>query len=177
MSSKFVRSCLRMAALASACALAAPLAAHAHGDEDHTKKMSGKSAEHGGGEHASALGAPGDAKAVARTVTVNMSDTMRFTPATIAVKKGETIRFVLKNDGKLKHEMVLGTPKELKEHAAMMQKMPEMEHADPNMAGVEPGKTGELIWKFTKTGSFDFACLQPGHFEAGMKGKIVVAAR
>ena len=104
-----------------------------------------------------------------------MSDTMRFSPSRVAVKKGETIRFVLKNDGKLKHEMVLGSLKELKEHAAMMKKMPEMEHADANMASVEPGQTGELIWQFTRSGKFDFACLQPGHFEAGMKGKVVVA--
>ena len=157
-------------------ALTAPGLASAHGDEDHSKKMTGKSAEHGA-EHAAALGTPGDAKAVSRTVNVVMSDTMRFAPATIAVKKGETIRFVLKNDGKLRHEMVLGTQKELKEHAAMMQKMPEMEHADPNMVTVDSGKTGELIWKFTRAGRFDFACLQPGHFEAGMKGKIAVASK
>ena len=157
-------------------ALAAPGLAFGHDDEDHSKKISGKSAEHGD-EHASALGTPGDAKAVTRTVDVGMNDTMRFVPATIAVKKGETIRFVLKNDGKLRHEMVLGTPKELKKHAAMMQKMPEMEHADPNMVTVDSGKTGELIWKFTKAGTFDFACLQPGHFEAGMKGKIIVASK
>ena len=136
--------------------------AFSHGDQDH---------------HAAAIGEPGSPANVSRTVEVAMNDTMRFTPATIAVKKNETIRFVLKNDGKLKHEMVLGTPKELKAHAAMMRQMPDMKHADPNMAGVEPGKTGELVWKFTKPGSFDFACLQPGHFEAGMKGKIVVAAR
>ena len=148
----------------------------AHGDEAHLKKMQGKSAEHDD-EHASSLGTPGDGNAVTRTVNVGMSDTMRFAPATIAVKKGETIRFVLKNDGKLKHEMVLGTPKELKKHAALMQKMPEMEHADPNMVTVDSGKTGELIWKFNKTGTFDFACLQPGHFEAGMKGKIAVARK
>ena len=78
------------------------------------------------------------------------------------------------NSGKLKHEMVLGSVKELKEHAEMMRKMPEMEHADENMVSVEPGKSGELIWQFTKAGKFDFACLQPGHFEAGMKGKVAV---
>ena len=84
-------------------------------------------------------------------------------------------RFVLKNEGKLKHEMVLGTIAELKEHAALMVKFPQMEHADPNQASVEPGKTGELIWQFTKAGTFDFACLQAGHYEAGMKGQVVVA--
>lgn len=131
----------------------------AHGDEDHT----------------AALGKPGDAGKVDRSVEITMSDTMRFSPSRVTARKGETIRFVLNNTGKLKHEMVLGSIKELKEHAAMMKKMPEMVHADPNMTSVEPGKTGELIWQFTRSGKFGFACLQPGHFEAGMKGKVVVA--
>ena len=126
-------------------------------------------------DHASALGKPGDAKKVSRTVAITMSDSMRFSPASVSAKKGETIRFVLKNEGKLKHEMVLGTIEELKEHAALMVKFPQMEHADPNQASVEPGKTGELIWQFTKAGTFDFACLQAGHYEAGMKGQVVVA--
>lgn len=144
--------------------------AFAHGDEEHGDK--GAMAQHE--DHAAALGKPGDPAKVSRTVEVTMNDTMRFSPSSITAKKGETIRFVLNNTGKLKHEMVLGSIKELKEHAAMMQKMPEMEHADANMASVEAGKTGELVWQFTKAGKFDFACLQPGHFEAGMKGKVVV---
>ena len=143
----------------------------AHGDEDHDKKAGASSHE----GHASALGKPGDPKKVGRTVEIAMNDTMRFTPSSVAVKRNETVRFVLKNEGKLKHEMVLGTIKELKEHAALMLKFPEMEHVDPNQASVEAGKTGELIWQFTKAGTFDFACLQAGHFEAGMKGNVVVA--
>ena len=140
----------------------------AHGDDDHKA-----GAKHE--DHASALGKPGDAKKVSRTIAITMSDSMRFSPASVSAKKGETIRFVLKNEGKLKHEMVLGTIEELKEHAALMVKFPQMEHADPNQASVEPGKTGELIWQFTKAGTFDFACLQAGHYEAGMKGQVVVA--
>ena len=147
--------------------------AFAGGGDGHSHKDTKEQHEDHGG-HASALGKPGDSGKVDRTVEITMNDTMRFTPSRVSARKGETIRFVLKNDGKLKHEMVLGTIKELKEHAAMMQKMPEMEHADPNMASVEPGKTGELVWQFTKTGTFEFACLQPGHFEAGMKGKVAV---
>jgi uncharacterized cupredoxin-like copper-binding protein len=125
--------------------------------------------------HASALGKPGGPKEVSRTVEITMSDTMRFNPSSVSVKRNETIRFVLKNEGKLRHEMVLGTIKELKEHAALMLKFPEMEHADPNQASVEAGKTGELVWQFTKAGTFDFACLQAGHFEAGMRGQVMVA--
>jgi uncharacterized cupredoxin-like copper-binding protein len=119
-------------------------------------------------------GEPGDAKDVKRTITVTMSDTMRFNPSRITVKRGETIRFVVKNAGELKHEMTLGTIAELKEHAALMQKLPEMEHEEPNMVTVEPGKTGEMIWKFSNAGTVDFACLVPGHYESGMTGKIVV---
>ena len=129
---------------------------------------------HGDERHGAAHGKPGEPTKVSRTIEIDMSDAMRFTPATITARKGETIRFVVKNSGKVKHEMVLGSIKELKEHAALMLKFPEMEHADPNQLSVDPGKTGEMIWQFTKAGAFDFACLQPGHFEAGMRGKVAV---
>ena len=156
--------------IASAVALGLTVTgAFAHSDEH----KAGKEAEHGEG-HADAMGKPGDPKKISRTVNVEMSDTMRFSPSIIKVKRGEVIKFVLTNAGKVNHEMVLGSITELKEHAALMQKFPEMEHADPNMVSVEPGKTGELIWQFTKAGTFDFACLQPGHFEAGMVGKVAV---
>ena len=153
-----------------AVALSLPIhAALAHKGEDHSRQAG----KHGGG-HASTLGKPGDPKDVSRTIVVGMDDTMRFSPARIAVKRGETIRFVVRNDGKIKHEMVLGTIKELKAHAALMRKFPEMEHADPNQVSVDPGKTGEMIWQFSRAGNVDFACLQPGHYEAGMAGKVVV---
>ena len=148
--------------------LASPFAV-AHGDEGHGAKQ-----EQNAGGHAAAIGKPGDPAKVSRTVAVEMSDAMRYIPAKIKVKRGETIKFVVHNNGTLKHEMVLGTIKELKEHAVLMQKFPEMEHVDPNMASVEPGKTGELLWQFTRAGTFTFACLQPGHFEAGMVGKVAV---
>ena len=124
--------------------------------------------------HASSLGQPGVPAKVTRTVDIAMSDAMRYTPASIVVKRGETIRFRVKNTGQIKHEMVLGSLAELKEHAKTMTKFPEMEHDDPNAISVEPGKTGELVWRFTKAGKFDFGCLVPGHFEAGMQGKIAV---
>jgi uncharacterized cupredoxin-like copper-binding protein/Cu/Ag efflux protein CusF len=136
----------------------------------------GSGAAYAGKGHASTLGKAGDPNKVNRTVTITMNDSMRFTPSEIAVQSYETVRFVLKNEGKLKHEMVLGTIKELKAHAALMRKFPNMEHADPNQASVEPGKTGELVWQFTKGGTVDFACLQAGHYEAGMRGKIAVGA-
>jgi uncharacterized cupredoxin-like copper-binding protein len=121
-----------------------------------------------------AYGKAGDPAKVSRTVAIDMSDSMRFTPAVITARKGETIRFALSNSGKVRHEMVLGSSTELKEHAALMRKFPEMQHSDPNRLTVDPGKTGALVWQFTRAGTFDFACLQPGHFEAGMRGKITV---
>ena len=122
-------------------------------------------------------GIAGDAKAVTRTITFNMSDNMRFTPDRIDVKQGDTIRFVIKNTGKVMHEMVIGTKKELDEHAALMVKFPGMEHDEPYMAHVGPGKSSQMIWTFNKAGNFDFACLIAGHYQAGMVGKINVAAR
>lgn len=121
-----------------------------------------------------AFGKTGDPKKVNRTIIVDMSDRMRFAPQTIKVKQGETIRFDIRNSGKTLHEMVLGTMKELKEHAELMRKFPGMEHDEPYQAHINPGKSGEMIWQFTKTGEFHYGCLIPGHFEAGMVGRIEV---
>jgi uncharacterized cupredoxin-like copper-binding protein len=131
----------------------------------------------GPGHGSSPVGEPGKAAQATRTVEVDMTDNMRFTPAEISVREGETVRFVLTNSGAVKHEMVLGTPEELREHYKMMLKMPGMEHADDNMVSVAPGKTGEIVWRFTKAGKVDFACLQPGHYDAGMKGLVNVAQK
>lgn len=133
---------------------------------------------HKGGHDAdeASVGEAGRTANVTRTVYVDMNDAMRFNPLDLTVRQGETIRFVLKNSGQVKHEMVLGTPTELKEHYAMMMKMPGMEHAEPNQLVVAPGQTGELIWRFTKAGKIEFACLQPGHYDAGMKGAVHVEA-
>ena len=135
------------------------------------------SGSHAGGHGEAAIGKPGIAANITRTIPIDMKDTMRFYSDHIKVKQGETIRFVVKNSGNVKHEMVLGTAKELKEHYEVMKNNPEMEHADANMVTVAPGKTGEIIWQFTTSGKVDFACLQPGHFEAGMKGLVSVAKK
>jgi uncharacterized cupredoxin-like copper-binding protein len=142
----------------------------AHGSEEHVaaRKFDASQVE------ATAFGQEGDPKKVLRTIRVDMKDNMRFTPANVTVKRGQTVKFVVHNEGKVLHEMVLGTKEALKEHAELMKKFPEMEHADANMAHVKPGKSGEIVWQFTKPGEFQFACLQPGHFEAGMVGKVVV---
>lgn len=152
-----------------AFALASVLtAAHAHEGAHDKKKAQAVKKEQ------KEWGIAGDAKAVKRTIRINMSDTMRFTPDRIEVKQGETIRLVMKNEGKLLHELVIGTKKELDEHAALMVKFPQMEHEEPYMAHVPAGKTGEIIWTFNRAGDFDFACLIAGHYSAGMVGKISV---
>lgn len=131
----------------------------------------------GPGHGSNPVGEPGKAAQVSRTVTIDMTDNMRFTPGDIAVQQNETVRFVVKNSGTIKHELVLGTQEELKEHYAMMMKMPGMEHAEDNMVSVAPGKSGEIVWRFTKAGKVDFACLQPGHYDAGMKGLVTVGQK
>jgi uncharacterized cupredoxin-like copper-binding protein len=130
---------------------------------------------HGGEE--TAIGKPGVVSKVSRTITVDMNDTMRYTPADVSVKQGETIRFIVKNSGQVKHEMSLGTEKELLEHLEVMRKFPDMEHDEPGKVSLAPGKQGEIVWQFTKAGTVNFACLMPGHYEGGMKGAIKVSKK
>lgn len=154
-----------LAALATALSLAAP--AWSHGDSH------GKQAAAAVVKEQKAWGIAGEARG-ARTVELRMGDDMRFTPDRIEVREGETIRFVVRNAGKVLHEMVIGTPQELQQHAALMKKFPGMEHEEPYMAHVRSGGRGEIAWNFNRPGTFQFACLIPGHFEAGMIGTIVV---
>ena len=136
---------------------------------------------HAGGhdkaDEETAIGKPGVAAKVNRTITIEMSDTMRYTPADIQVKQGETLRFIVKNNGKVKHELSLGTEKELLEHLEQMKKFPNMEHDEPSKVSLAPGKEGQIIWQFTKAGNVNFACLMPGHYEAGMKGAVKVGKK
>jgi uncharacterized cupredoxin-like copper-binding protein len=144
--------------------------AFAHGDAHLAKKLPYDASK----VEERAFGREGDPRKVTRTVRLAMTDAFRFTPADVTVKRGETVRFVVANSGKVLHEMVLGTTEELKAHAELMKKFPEMEHADANMAHVTPGSKGEIVWQFTQAGEYQFACLIPGHYEAGMVGKVVV---
>ncbi|MEP9369948.1 cupredoxin family protein [Xanthobacter sp. VNH20] len=124
-----------------------------------------------------AYGEPGDPKKPARTIQITMRESdgkMVFIPNKIDIRKGEQVKFVLRNNGELDHEIVLATLDENLKHAVEMAKNPDMEHDDPNAKRLAPKKTGEIVWKFTKAGEFDFSCLIPGHREAGMFGKIVV---
>jgi uncharacterized cupredoxin-like copper-binding protein len=121
-------------------------------------------------------GIAGGALAARKTIEVRMTDQMRFAPERIEVRQGETIRFVLRNDGKLMHEFVIGTQQELDTHAALMLKFPNMEHDEPYMAHVAPGQAGRIVWTFNRAGDFGFACLIAGHYQAGMVGRIKVVA-
>jgi uncharacterized cupredoxin-like copper-binding protein len=139
--------------------------------------LSAVAQEKGGHERDLAYGVPGDPKEPARVVELSMRETdgqMLFAPNTVTVKQGEQIRFRLTNEGELDHEFVLGTAQELNEHAEMMKAMPDSDHEVPNGKRVMPNGAGELVWKFSKRGTFEFACLIPGHLEAGMHGTVIV---
>ncbi|WP_063692643.1 cupredoxin domain-containing protein [Bradyrhizobium stylosanthis] len=125
------------------------------------------------GHAAFSAGEPGDPKKPARTVEILMNE-MDYAPAKIEVKRGEQIRFVLRNVGKEDHEFLLATTKENLAHAEVMKKHPHMEHDDPNGVRLAPSKTAEILWKFTKAGTFEFSCLIPGHRDYGMVGNVTV---
>ena len=99
---------------------------------------------------------------------------MLFVPDRVEAKRGEQVRFVLKNAGKVDHEFILDTPERNAKHKVEMRKNPDMEHDDPNGKRLAPGGTGEIVWRFSKAGTFEFACLIPGHHESGMHGKAIV---
>jgi uncharacterized cupredoxin-like copper-binding protein len=157
--------------VALAATLAASSLAFAHGDKSHRKAAGPVKMEQ------KAWGIAGEAAAATRTIEIKMSDKMRFTPDRIEARLGETVRLVHRNGGKIMHEFVLGTKKDLEEHAELMKKFPGMEHDEPYMAHVPAGKTGEIVWTFNRAGEFDFACLIPGHYQAGMVGKVRVASK
>ena len=142
-----------------------------HGSS-HEKKTARKPAA--GANEETPFGHAGDAKKVMRTIKVGMNDKMHFTSGHVRVRQGDTLKFVVANRGKIMHEMVIGTMKELQEHAELMKKHPGMEHDEPYMAHVSPGKTETIVWQFTQVGEFHYACLIPGHLEAGMIAKITV---
>lgn len=122
----------------------------------------------------STVGQPGDPANVSRTIDIIMDDHMHFTPSNIQVEAGDTVRFFIKNVGQVPHEMVIGSIEELKAHAAEMLAAPGMEHEEPNMITLQSGKVGGLVWQFDQPGKVDFACLIPGHTEAGMVGTVEV---
>lgn len=158
-------------AMAVAAAMTTASLSHAHGDQTHAPSNAPIVKEQ------KPWGIAGDPARVTRTIEIRMSDAMRFKPDRVKVRQGETVRFVHHNGGEVMHEFVLGTRKELQEHAELMRRFPDMEHDEPYMAHVPPGGRREIVWKFNRAGEFDFACLIPGHYEAGMVGHIEVTPR
>lgn len=150
-----------LALAATGAALAGGKHAGGHGHDD------------GGAQ--TAIGRPGVATKATRTVTIEMSDAMRFTPSELTVKRGETVRLVVRNAGKLTHELSLGSQQQLLEHLEEMRKSAGMAHDEPGKLTLAPGKHGEIVWQFPNAGVVNFACLIPGHYEAGMKGVVKVA--
>jgi uncharacterized cupredoxin-like copper-binding protein len=153
--------------LAIACLLGAPLPALAHPS---------LAEPHHAAAAPSAAGRSGDPAQVTRTVSIGMADSMRFAPAALQVKQGETIRIVARNDGQVLHEIVLGSAADIARHRAAMQRDPGMAHGAPYMAHVAPGASADIVWKFDRAGEFEYACLLPGHYEAGMRGAVTVDA-
>ena len=131
-----------------------------------------------GHSHATfSAGEPGNPKKRSRVVVVTMKEgdgKMMFIPERVEIKRGEQIRFILQNFGELDHEFVLATTAENVKHAEEMKKNPDMEHDDPNAKRLKPKKKNEIVWRFTKTGQFEYGCLISGHREAGMIGTIIV---
>lgn len=143
-----------------------------HHGGSHGHKMPNQAGNH---DHKmEGIGQPGLATEVTRTVELVMKDNMRFIPEKLEVSAGETVRLKVVNEGRIDHELVIGEMGSLLEHAKEMRMMPNMMHDDPNAITLKPGAKGELIWKFDQAGVVDFACLLPGHFEAGMKGQVKV---
>jgi uncharacterized cupredoxin-like copper-binding protein len=135
--------------------------------------QSGHQHRHGNHAHSPA-GQPGNPAKVSKTINVKMLDTMRFDPAEVEVKSGQTVRFLVTNTGKIRHEFGLGTKDEQKAHAEMMLADPEMKHEDGSVVTVEPGETKELVWHFGKPGTYEAACQVPGHYPAGMMARVIV---
>lgn len=149
--------------------------------------------------HGYDFGKPAKAAQATRTVEINLGE-MYFEPESLDIKAGETVRFVIHNKGSLLHEFNLGSASMHAGHQKEMQQMMDagmltptgmqhdmsqmdhskmghgqmMKHDDPNSVLVEPGKTAELTWTFNKATSLEFACNIPGHYQAGMVGKLTV---
>ncbi len=125
-------------------------------------------------------GTPGDPNKPFRIIEMTAKEgdgVMAFEPAKIVVQQGEQIKFVIKNAGELDHEFMLETFEANKKHAIEMLKNPEMEHDDPNGKRIVSKKQAEIVWKFSKPGTFEYACLIPGHYDAGMRGVVEVVAK
>jgi uncharacterized cupredoxin-like copper-binding protein len=161
---------MRIAFILAAALMAAPALA-ADGHAGHDSGHEGH--DMGAMEDTSRFGAPGDAAKASRTVTIKATE-IAYDVKSLDVTAGETIVFVLENDGSQDHELGVGDDAFFQAHAKMMEQMPGMKHAMPNMVSTKPGETAKFAWTFTKAGAFKFECAMPGHAELGMVGAIAV---
>ena len=123
----------------------------------------------------SGVGEPVDAADADRTIEMITLDTMAYDPPAITVEPGETVRFVVTNTGQAVHEFTLGDQAMQDEHAEEMAEMGSgMSHDEPNSLTLQPGETMELTWRFGDPGTVIYACHEPGHYQAGMRGEISV---
>jgi len=141
----------------------------ANGTRDSSEQPHDVTSSHGKN---TSIGRLGEMAKVNKAVEVVVSDTTHFTPGLINVKVGDTVLFVVKNTGKFSHEMIIGSIDELRAHAALMQKLPTVEHSQPNMITLNPGQQRNVIWQFTEPGKIDFACLIDWHLKFGTLGEI-----
>ena len=125
------------------------------------------------GRQAYSAGEPGSARKPSRTIEVVMSE-MDYNPSRIEVRRGEQIRFLIRNVGKEDHEFLLATTEENLKHAEMMKNHPHMGHDEPNAVRLAPNKSAEILWKFTRPGTFEYSCLIPDHRDYGMIGRVIV---
>lgn len=157
---------LARALLAGAAALLLPLAALAHPLASPAFTAHGASI--------SGAGRAGDPAQVRRTVALALADSMRFLPAALAAGRGETLRIVARNEGRERHQIVLGTPAEIAQLRELVRRDPALAREAPSMTPLAPGASGQIVWQFDPPGTVEYACLQPGHYEAGMRGMIAV---
>ena len=145
------------------------------GCADHSEHTAG--GEGSAGDSASqgeVPGTPAPASAADREIVVTASDALDFDPSSIQVSAGEVVNFVVKNEGQTDHEFVLGDEAYQAEHEEDMQGDHHMS-AMENAVTVAPGQTKELTWQFAQSGSLQFGCHEPGHYEGGMFGTIEIS--
>jgi len=170
------RSLLLGLSLLTAISPVTLIAGPGHGNEEHSEGFFSKLKNAVFGSYGEQLpfGRVEKSSEISKTVAIELNDQFRFSPEEIQVAVGETLQLDFKNTGQMRHEWVLGTPFELSEHMELMRRFPNMEHDEPHMVHVDPGQKQQLVWQFNRKGEFAYACLLPGHFEAGMHGTVEV---
>jgi uncharacterized cupredoxin-like copper-binding protein len=102
--------------------------------------------------------------AAPRIVRIVASGAVHFYPDVVTVKQGETITFEVTSMGMLSHEFMVGPAADVAADTA----------GTPEVADISMMQTKSLTYTFTGSGPFAFACHAPGHYEAGMRGTIVI---